>query len=132
MGNALGHTSDTEAGEHAEQLRSAVSEHMGRVEDFVTAIERSMKIMDFQVPHSKNNKSGGEMPASITPTKEAPSSDKDQSKSTTARTVIGHETFGYVVHTDCGHNGMMDDSECRLLGLHMRAAGFGQSNCEMV
>jgi len=40
---------------------------------------------------------------------------------------IDHAMAGYIMHIDCGHNGIMDEVDLRQLALHLRAARFGRT-----
>lgn len=43
---------------------------------------------------------------------------------------LDHSTIGYIMHLDCGHNGLLDENECRQLALHLRRASFGTATPE--
>jgi len=126
--------------EQAEQLRAAVLDHLSEVEGFVSAIGRFFKSVDLMPARASE---GGGTTTSVSSRTSGDSSDErldftggslfdscsprpPETPATTPWPTIDHATFGYLIHIDCGHNGVLDESEFRHLGLHLRAARFGR------
>lgn len=142
---------DTQASENAECLLRTVLHHLNSVESFVSSLSRFFKSVDLAVPYSRQHghgvetpqgcPSGGAMgtskPRSSKAMEEAavPLSDSSDEKfvdglkesGAVLLPKIDHTLSGYIMHVDCGHNGLLDEVELRQLNLHLRAAGFGRT-----
>jgi len=128
---------DTQAGENAERLLRTVLHHLTSVESFVSNLSRFFKSVDLAVPYSKQQGHGVET-QHVTEESASPSSDSSDEKTleglkasgAVPQPKIDHAASGYIMHVDCGHNGLLDEVELRQLSLHLSAAGFGRTLSE--
>mmetsp|Transcript_84209 Transcript_84209/g.195797 ORF Transcript_84209/g.195797 Transcript_84209/m.195797 type:complete len:900 (-) Transcript_84209:76-2775(-) len=132
IGSNPGSGSDAQATELVERLFRTVLHHLGEVESFVSTLSRFFKSVDLAAPYSRQELALQQEPA-------APLSDSSDEKffdasvdakvgtaaSAKPQPSIDHSMAGYIMHIDCGHNGLMDDVDMRQLSLHLRAAHFG-------
>mmetsp|Transcript_148919 Transcript_148919/g.478475 ORF Transcript_148919/g.478475 Transcript_148919/m.478475 type:complete len:920 (+) Transcript_148919:159-2918(+) len=122
--------------EQVERLLRSVQAQLAEVESFVNTLCRFFKSVDLALPFSrqKGQQSGDGM-ASPDVTTQSDSSDEKLADivadgklgSLTPQPSIDHAVAGYIMHLDCGHNGLMDEVECRQLALHLRSARFGRA-----
>lgn len=151
-GSSRGGVGDMQEGDNAERLLRTVLRHLTAVESFVSSLSRFFKSVDLAVPYSRQQGQGLETPqgssndeATGTPKLRVPqvreeaarllSSDSSDEKhleslkgsGAVPQPKIAHAISGYIMHVDCGHNGLLDEVELRQLGLHLRAAGFGRT-----
>eukprot|EP00747_Dinoflagellata_sp_TGD_P064410 gnl/TRDRNA2_/TRDRNA2_153892_c1_seq1.p1 gnl/TRDRNA2_/TRDRNA2_153892_c1~~gnl/TRDRNA2_/TRDRNA2_153892_c1_seq1.p1 ORF type:complete len:420 (-),score=87.14 gnl/TRDRNA2_/TRDRNA2_153892_c1_seq1:43-1272(-) len=139
--NGLQHAfaQDARPGEpQAEQLRATVLHHLCEVEGFLSTVSRFFKSVDLAVPRSQKGQQVSEEPAPPSDSSDerversGPSerslekSPQGPQRSPEPRPAIDHVLAGYVVHVDCGHNGVLDEVEMRHVGIHIRAARFGR------
>jgi pimeloyl-ACP methyl ester carboxylesterase len=125
---------DTQAGENAERLLRTVLHHLTAVESFVSNLSRFFKSVDLAVPYSRQQGHGVETPNAMDEVTALSSESSDEKileglkgSGAVPQPQIDHATSGYIMHVDCGHNGLLDEVELRQLSLHLRAAGFGRT-----
>jgi len=150
-GSSGGGAGDLQEVENVERLLRTVLHHLTAVESFVSSLSRFFKSVDLAVPYSRQQGHGLETPqgcsnaeATLAPKmrvskarEEAARSLSDSSDEKMLEVLKGseavpqpnidHATSGYIMHVDCGHNGMLDEVELRQLSLHLRAAGFSRT-----
>jgi len=150
-GSSRGGTADRQASENAERLLRTVLHHLNSVESFVSSLSRFFKNVDEAAPYGRQHGHGVEAqqgcpsggvtgtpkPRASNAMEEAavPLSDSSDEKfveglkesGAVLQPKIDHATTGYIMHVDCGHNGLLDEVELRQLSLHLRAAGFGRT-----
>jgi len=131
--------SDAAQGTETERIREAVLGLLGEVESFINRIARFFKSVDLMLPRNMPVGRSAESLAAEGCTLSDSSDEKidglgrpsqrqgaDRSEAVTPRPIIDHSIYGHVIHTDCGHNGVLDESEFRLIALHMRVARLGR------
>jgi len=92
-------------------LCAAVLSHLREIEGFVSLLYRFFKCA-----------TGPTDLLSV----DAPASDDCEEASRPPRPVLDRSVTGYVMCVDCGHNGVLSESELQHLALHLRAARFGK------
>mmetsp|Transcript_52577 Transcript_52577/g.140752 ORF Transcript_52577/g.140752 Transcript_52577/m.140752 type:complete len:175 (-) Transcript_52577:40-564(-) len=125
--------SDAQAGEQVDRLFRTALHHLGEVESFVATLSRFFKSVDLAVPYNRQQGCAPERELQETSAHLSDSSDEKlldnsvdkASTSAKPQPAIDHTSAGYIMHIDCGHNGIMDEVDMRQLGLHLRAARFG-------
>jgi len=125
---------DAQASEQVDRLFRTALHHLEEVEAFVSTLSRFFKSVDLAVPY--NRQQGGSSEAALQESTAQLSESSDEklvdvspdkalSASTKPQPAIDHSAAGYIMHIDCGHNGLMDEVDMRQLSLHLRAARFG-------
>jgi len=146
-GSPIGGAGETQVGENAERLLRTVLHHLTAVESFVSSLSRFFKSVDLAAPYSRQHgrkvqapqacpigRATGSPKSRVSHAKEeaavARSDSSDEGLKGNAampQPNIDHATSGYIMHVDCGHNGLLDEDELRQLSLHLSAAGFGRT-----
>merc|ERR1712217_664685 len=135
---------DAKADEQADRLLRTVLHNLCEVESFISSLGRFFKSVDLSLPYNKQHHSTKANENSIEQTPLSDSSDEKLLEAGGERTeglsskhsaaspqpAIDHASAGYIMHIDCGHNGVLDDVDMRQMSLHLRAARFGRSPSE--
>jgi len=134
MYSSGGGAGDAQANEQAERLLGSVLQQLVEVESFVTTLSRFFKSVDLSLPYRQQQGQAGDAPQEATSLSD--SSDEKLLDATqesieigngskvTPQPAIDHVTAGYIMHIDCGHNGVMDEVDLRQLTLHLHASHF--------
>jgi len=112
-------------------LCATVLSHFCEIESFVTAICRFFKRVDIANPSAATSGGVASSLMSERRTDASATSDSEESKESMERgravlPFINAITTGFVLCIDCGHNGVLSNSELQHLALHLRAARFGK------
>jgi len=112
-------------------LCATILTHFCELESFVTTICRFFRSVDIA---SQSAATSGGVASSLMSdcgTGAPANSDSEEGKESIGRgraalPLINAVTTGFVVCIDCGHNGVLSDSELQHLSMHLRAARFGK------
>jgi len=121
--------------DQADRLLRTVHSMLGDVEGFVSSLDRFFKSVDLTLPYNRQQSNGPAI-SSESPMQSDSSDEKwldggiPESLNLgtmTPQPDVDHAASGYIMHIDCGHNGLLDEVDMRQLSLHLRAARFGHA-----
>lgn len=112
-----------DSSDQVERIYKSIQARLADVESFLGLLGKFFKSVDLALPNSKN------LSGDIGQGDSSDEKSYDNFAQTEAHLKplppLDHSTIGYIMHLDCGHNGLLDEVECRHLALHLRRAGFG-------
>jgi len=122
-GSPGGGVEDKQAGENAERLLRTVLYCLTAVESFASSLNGFFKSVDLAVPYNRQHGHGEETMQEVARVL-SDSSDETileglKRSGAVPQPQIDHATSGYIMHVDCGHNGLLGEVELRQLSLHL-------------